>query len=328
MSDMYPHLKAGLRDLLVRTGWFVTGDVWAIALYEGPSPVELGPRHGRDRPVLTAADVDDADAQFVADPFLVREGRGWRMFFEVMNRRSGRGEIGTATSTDGERWRYDRIVLAEPFHLSYPHVLAWCGEHYLVPETSAQERVQLYRARRYPHDWEPAEVLLEGRPFSDTTLLHHGGCWYAFTETAPDLRSDTLRLYVAEDLRGPWREHPASPVVSRDPFGARPAGRVVADGDRLHRYAQDCATVYGRAVVAFAITRLSPTEYAEQPAGGVLEPQARGWNDLGMHHVDAHALSDGRWLASVDGRPATGPRLPDRWTAHYRARSSAAARRR
>lgn len=320
-------LKAVVRDLLVGAGWFVTGDVWAIALYEGASPVELGPRDGRDRPALTAGDVTDADAVFVADPFLVRESHGWRMFFEVLDRRSGRGVVGTATSPDGERWRYDRVVLAEPFHLSYPQVVAWRGEHYLVPETSAQERVLLYRAHRYPFDWQLTEVILEGRPFSDTTLLHHGECWYAFTETAPDLRSDTLRLYVADDLRGPWREHPASPLVHGDPVSARPAGRVVADGERLYRYAQDCTAVYGRAVRAFAITRLTPREYAEHPVGPVLEPRAHGWNDRGMHHVDAHALGDGRWLACVDGRPSTGPRLPDRWTAHYRDRRRATARR-
>ena len=73
-----------------------------------------------------------ARARAGRDPFLLRAGRVWHLFFEVWNWHENKGEIGHATSADGLDWQYDRIVLAEEFHLSYPYVFEWAGERWLV----------------------------------------------------------------------------------------------------------------------------------------------------------------------------------------------------
>ena len=300
-------VKAAIRSGLVRSGWFVDGDFWSIAVYGGPSPLELAPLPGVPQPVLGARDVRDADAGFVADPFMVRDGDRWHLFFEIWNRATGKGEIALADSPDAIDWTYRGIVLAEPHHLSYPQVIAWQGAHYLVPETSGRRQVTLYRASDYPTAWEPVAVLLEGLPFNDATLFARDGRWWMLTETAEAVASDTLRLYTAPDLVGPWEEHPASPVVAGDATIARPGGSVVEHDGRLLRFAQDCATDYGKRVRAFEITELTPRTYAERPLGVVLEPSGSGWNGQGMHQLDAHRVGDGRWLAVVDGRPVPGP---------------------
>ena len=56
---------------------------WAIGIYRGLSPFEMGPDKKIRNPVLSAADVTDVIAEFVADPFMVWEGNTWYMFFEV-----------------------------------------------------------------------------------------------------------------------------------------------------------------------------------------------------------------------------------------------------
>jgi hypothetical protein len=300
-------VKSAVKHGLVRAGWFVDGDFWSIAMYGGPSPTELAPVPGARIPAIGARDVRDADAGFVADPFVVPDGDRWHMFFEVWNRATAKGEIAVAESRDAITWSYRQIVLAEPHHLSYPQIIAWQGVHYMVPETSGRRRVTLYRATGYPTAWEPVGVLLEGLPFNDATLFRHGGRWWMLTETAEDVASDTLRLYTAGDLAGPWEEHPHSPVVRGDARIARPGGSVVAHDGRLIRFAQDCATDYGKRVRAFEITALTPRAYAERALGVVLEPSGSGWNGQGMHQVDAHQVGDGRWLACVDGRPVPGP---------------------
>lgn len=302
-------LKERLKDMLVETGRFVRSDYWAIAMYRGPSPLALAPAEGVPLPVLGARDVTDADAEFVADPFMVAApDGGWHLFFEVMNRSTGLGEVAVASSPDATTWTYRQVVLAEPHHLSYPQVFAWDGEYWMVPETSAQRCVMLYRAVDHPTRWERAGDLLSGLPFNDATLFRHDGRWWMLTETAEQVRSDTLRLYSADDLRGTWAEHPASPVVAGDATIARPAGPVVRYDGRLVRFAQDCATDYGKRVRAFEIVELTASAYHEHPLGVVLEPPAAGWNDLGMHQVDAHRTAAGDWLACVDGRPVPGLR--------------------
>jgi hypothetical protein len=286
------------------------GQWYALGLYTGPSPAQLAPMPGVDNPVLTYRDVDDARAIFVADPFLLRHQGLWFLFFEVFNDATYRGEISLASSADLRRWDYRGKVLAEPFHLSYPHVFAWQGEIYMLPETFGEDCVRLYRAEAFPHDWRPMVDLIQDGPAADPTLFHHDGAWWLFTCPRPETH-DVLRLYHAPELMGPWREHPASPIVDGDPRTARPAGRVVRWGPSLSsgsnqqslvRYAQDCHPQYGSAVRAFEITRLTATEYRERPLGSpIADPAPGAWNSRGRHHVDAHQLADGSWIAVIDG---------------------------
>ena len=138
------------------------------------------------------------------------------MFFEVLNWRTDKGEIGLATSEDGLAWKYRQIVLAEPFHLSYPHVLRWKNYYYMIPECCRTGSVRLYKAVEFPLRWSFAGTLLEGPHFVDASPFRFKGKWWLFTETNPNEKHDTLRLYHAENLSGPWVEHPQSPIVEAD----------------------------------------------------------------------------------------------------------------
>lgn len=282
---------------------------WAIGVFAGAAPDRLAPVRGLRNPVLGPADVTDLVADVVADPFMLRVGGQWHLFFEVMNRAEGLGRIALATSADARRWEYRGVVLREPFHLSYPHVFEWGGEYFMTPEANQSGALRLYRARRFPDQWEWVANLLEGGYFVDPSPFCRDGSWWMYVETSTEQKNDTLRLYLAERPEGPWKEHPACPIVAADPRTARPAGRVVIDGTRVIRFAQDCVETYGRAVRAFEVTRLTPTEYQERPLGTkpMLSGSGRGWNRMGMHHVDAHRLENGRWLACVDGWTVESP---------------------
>lgn len=304
-------LSRDLKRLLLRR-------VYSIGIYTGPSPTALAPPAGASHdPVLTRESITDVPASFVADPFMIRVDGTWHMFFEIMSWRPGsrKGEIGLATSTDGFLWTYRRVVLAEPFHLSYPYVFEWGSEHYLVPESSAAGAVRLYRADPFPMRWVFVCDLLTGADHLDNSIFRRDGTWWMLSGSDP--RGGTLRLFHAPDVRGPWREHPRSPVVDGDPRLGRPAGRVLSTPDRLLRFAQDCSGAYGTRVHALEITRLTPRHYEEKELGDgpVLGGSGRGWNREGMHHVDPHELGDGSWLACVDGwsNQVRRPREVLRW---------------
>jgi hypothetical protein len=280
-------------------------DIWSIGLYGGDSPLDLVPL-GDGHPILTGADVTDAPATGVADPFLLRVESGWFMFFEVVTWPLSRGEIAHARSVDGLQWTYGGIVLRERFHLSYPQVFEWDGAYYMVPESAHTGAVRLYRASRFPTEWSVVTTLLRGPRLADPSIVRYGNRWWLFVETSPTGRHDRLSLYHAEALTGPWVEHPCSPIVSGDPRIARPAGRVLVRDGVVIRFAQNCGPGYGTEVRAFAVTELTPTGYAEREVRErpILAAGTAAWNAGGMHHVDAHRLHDGRWIAAVDGRAA------------------------
>src|SRR4029453_14840264 len=74
---------------------------WSIGVYAGESPLALMP--GAADPVFTADRVSDIRARFVADPFLVRDGGAWHLFFEAFNAVTNQGDIGWATSPDARQ---------------------------------------------------------------------------------------------------------------------------------------------------------------------------------------------------------------------------------
>src|SRR5437660_6010557 len=135
---------------------------WCIGIYAGTSPLRLGPPAGIANPVLDSLSVTDVAARFVADPFLIQAGAGWHMFFEVMPAARRKGAIGHATSPDGFTWRYDRLVLEESFHLSYPCVFEAGGSFYLLPESHEAGAIRLYRAEAFPYRWSAMATLVEG----------------------------------------------------------------------------------------------------------------------------------------------------------------------
>lgn len=307
------------------------GRVYSIGIYTGSSPLNLAPAKGIPNPVLTRDDIAGSLATFVADPFMLQVDGTWYMFFEVLNWRPGsrKGEIAFATSRDGFTWTYRRIVLAEPFHLSYPYVFECDDEYFMVPETAAAGAVRLYRAERFPDRWAFVGNLLTGPVHLDNSVFRHDDRWWMLTET--DSTMGTLRLFHAVDLGGPWSEHPKSPLVAADPRIARPAGRVLSTSGRLIRFAQDCRLAYGSSVRALEITRLTTRDYEERELDvtPLLAGSGRGWNRSGMHHIDPHPLGDGSWIACVDGwsNHIRRPREIVRWAADHwpmrRSRSSA-----
>ncbi|MGH7562679.1 MAG: glucosamine inositolphosphorylceramide transferase family protein [Gemmatimonadales bacterium] len=299
MRRLTQHLRSLLRPSAapeVRDRW-----LFSIGVFTGVSPLHLDPDPRFPGAVLTRDHVTDVPAAFVADPFLACVAGTWHMFFEVFNLRTRRGEIGLATSSDLASWTYQQVVLAEPFHLSYPHVFEWDAAHYMVPETHQTGTIRLYRADPFPGRWRLVHTLISGSPFADSTLFRHDGRWWLLTEAGG--HSDMLRLYHATDLFGRWTEHPSSPVVEEDLRTARPAGPVVQVGGALYRFAQDCASSYGLSVSGFEIAELTTTEYVERPAGAspILAGGREEWNAGGMHHLDAHCLGPERWIAAVDG---------------------------
>jgi len=278
---------------------FVAGGEWSIGIYTGDDPFALEPAPGIANPVLEPGDVTDMPARQVADPFMVHEGDTWYMFFEVVHARSNQGNIGFATSADGFDWKYQKIVLDEPFHLSYPLVFEWEGEYYMIPETNEANAVLLYRADSFPAEWSRVGEIIDKGGVDPTFFVHNDTCWLFLAAR----NRAALMLFYANDPRGAWSEHPQSPVIAFDRDRAGPAGRVISYDGKLYRYAMDCDPDYGNAVRVMEITELSATAYheVEIPQSPILSGSGKGWNAHRMHQVDAHRLESGQWIACVDG---------------------------
>lgn len=269
----------------------------------------LRPEPGPENPALEADDVLDGDAAFVADPFVFVSGDGvWHMFFEVV---FDHGVVAHAVSLDhGRSWTYDQVVLERPYHMSFPYVFKWRGDHYMLP-AEVTSKVRLYRATTFPTEWEEAAVLFDsaslGPNVNDSVPFRWNDRWWLLAGGG----TNDLHAFHARELTGQWTPHENNPVVENRPHGARPAGRPVVRDDHVLVPFQDVRPFYGAKVRAFRIDELTRTSYvdSELAQSPILEAVdgSDAWNSLRMHHFDPWYLGDGEgWRVAVDGDSGDG----------------------
>lgn len=311
IADDYRTMQALNRQSSLASTYFLTlrriakifirrSSNWSIGIYTGTSPFSLFPPENIKNPVLTAKDVTDVPADFVADPFMLRENGNWYMFFEVLNSRNQKGEIALAISDNGFNWHYQSIVLDEPFHLSYPYVFKHENQYYMIPESYEANAVRLYKAVDFPRKWQFVKTLLQGRDYVDNSVFYHQNMWWMFTTS---VKGNILDLYYANYLMGNWTKHPQSPLIQDNFNISRPGGRVIVCDGKIFRYTQDVERFYGNQVRAFEITKLTTVNYEEKPVANnpIIKASGYGWNKTGMHNVDPHQIEHNKWIACVDG---------------------------
>lgn len=206
----------------------------------------------------------DPGNHFYADPVPVKwQGRTF-VFFEDLDHRTNKGII-SAIEFDG-KGPIGKVlpVLEEPWHLSYPFLIEDNGELWMIPESTAQRDVPLYKCIRFPDKWERHSTLLSGLELADVTITRHNGLHYMFGAWRDGTGgySDTLAIYHADRLLGPWRPHAANPILM-DRATTRPAGNFVTVNGKLWRPVQDCSHGYGAALGLAEVLELSPTTYRQ-----------------------------------------------------------------
>jgi hypothetical protein len=74
---------------------------------------------------------------------------------------------------------------------------------------------------------------------------------------------------------------------------------LIFDG-RVVRYAQDCAAEYGKQLRAFEVYELTTSTYSERKVSDNPVAVPKRKIPRRIHHLDAHRLDDGRWIACGD----------------------------
>jgi hypothetical protein len=237
--------------------------------------------------------------RFYADPCVLEHDGVDHVFFEEWRADLGKGVI-SWMRRDGDRFTPPEQVLECPYHLSYPFVFRAGGDIFMIPESSAARRIELYRAVDFPQRWEPAEILVDGIAAADATVLEADGGWWMFANVAEEGSSkcDQLWIFHADSAGGPWRPHVRNPVKI-DVRSTRPAGSLFRRGGRLIRPTQDCSATYGGAITLCEVTRLSRGDYAEVEVGKLLP----GWLPS---NVGFHTLSSSPGLEVIDGKMPSG----------------------
>lgn len=215
---------------------------------------------------------DDGN-RYYADPILWEEEGRHFLFLEEFPYATARGLIGyTELDAGGHPLFTPRPIIERKTHLSYPFLFRHEGALYMAPENAAENHVPLYRARRFPDDWEEMPPLLPNLGLHDATLFPHAGEWWLLGNDPLGASSwDCLRIFRAPSPLGPFVPHETDPALV-DARISRSAGPVLAMGDRLIRPVQCCLGGYGRFLRFMEIEALGPNAFRQREIGRIAAP--------------------------------------------------------
>lgn len=252
---------------------------WRLTEGSGISP-------SRDRPDPTPfIELQDDGERFYADPFPFEHKGRFYVFVEEFPYREDKGVISVAELQDNGTLSQPRVVLREPHHLSYPNVFRHKDSIFMIPESGGAQEVVLYRAEEFPDRWIRESVLIEGANINDVTLIERDGSFFMFAteKIGKGSASDTLVVYSAPDLMGPWLPHKLNPILV-DKRGARPGGCILEENGRLFLPVQDGSEVYGGGLGMREILSLND----EEVILGNVFPVTTGaaWPKKGIHTLN------------------------------------------
>ena len=276
------------------------GDQWSVAWRRSNGSQMCEPSHDRN---FALSRLPNNPGSYFADPFLLSHRGRHYLFVEEFLFAANKGVISVMTIEADGSVTPSRVVLERPYHLSYPFVFEHGGRIFMIPESADSRRVELYAADQFPYSWSLEAVLLDGIAAYDATLCKQAGrYWMMMTTTQWQSSSwDTLEIFHAPALGGPWTEIDANPALI-DPGSARPAGRMYHRAGELWRPAQDSATIYGAHCLLCRVDRLDSSQFRQSPIWR-LEPAVQS----GLRGVHTLNQADGIEVVDIFGAQSLEP---------------------
>lgn len=227
-----------------------------------------------------------------ADPFIIKEGQKFYLFFEEIKIDTGSGHICLLEfDEEGSLLNEKPIkVINEKYHLSYPFIFKEDSNYYLLPESAEANELWLYKCEDFPEKWKKYHKIFNNKQIYDASLFYYEGYWYLFgTEKLSEggNRDQYLHIYYSDKLNSEaWAPHPLNPL-SLDVRGARPAGKIFMENNRLFRPTQIGAPKYGYGIQINEIKKLSITEFSEEKINDILPKWDKGL--LASHTINFEA---------------------------------------
>lgn len=238
----------------------------------------------------------------LADPFLFVYNEELYLFYEHQDKWiGGKGRLCMRKTKDLKIWTDEVDVLVEPFHLSYPWVFEDNGKVYMLPETGNDNSIRLYVATDDSlTKWKLVKKIVDdGLPWKDSVIYGKDGYYYLFTSHNVHHQQEQ-HLFVANDLMGPYTEHPMSPIYT-GADGGRNAGSIIEYEGGIYRPVQVCIHSYGEQTSIMRIETLNPTEYKETLyKNNIVDTHNAAYREGG--HQFNPVQFKGKWIVATDNR--------------------------
>ena len=190
---------------------------------------------------------------WVADPMLFEYKDTHYLFAEVYENKKKKAGIGYFVF-ENEIPIYKGLIISNDYHMSYPCVFEYKNNIYMIPETSANSSLELYKAISFPNKWEKISTILDECSFVDTTVFLKDNIIYLLTYTKNKSFWEVI-LYSLKIDEAILKEESR---LSYNKNVGRPAGYLLNKNGYFLRPAQDSNVKYGERILLYKIKSLFP----------------------------------------------------------------------
>ena len=263
-------------------------DCWSLFIYRGNF---IETESSNLKPIIPPKD------EFWADPFLFKYKQKSYLFFENYSYSKAIGKISCGI-VEGDRIVDVIDVLTKDYHLSYPFIYSDSSGIFMIPETSENRRLEVYKCVNFPDKWELYSTAFEGETIFDTTIYRdkNNQMWlFTNKQSTPNSPVDSeLYIYKIDSLKLTHIEpHLKNPVIINSEV-ARNGGNIFRNNGDIFRPSQsNIDGIYGKSLNINKIITLNLKEYKEKRVE-VIEPMF----DSGL--IATHHLSQIDDISVVD----------------------------
>ena len=189
-----------------------------------------------------------------ADTLLFEECGEHYLFVEQYDKKKDKGAIGYYTIENGTPVSKG-VIIENSYHMSYPFVFKHEGVIYMIPESSANNTVDLYVAEEFPNKWQLKKHLIENDKYVDSTVWEQDGQLFVLTykkrTNAISRKTEWILAVFILDMRTLSMQKISERIYSINT--GRPAGHLFKKNGVLIRPAQDCSKKYGESIILYAV---------------------------------------------------------------------------
>ncbi|MGZ2368710.1 glucosamine inositolphosphorylceramide transferase family protein [Ancylomarina sp. YFZ004] len=227
--------------------------------------------------------------EFWADPFIFNYKGDNYIFFENYNYKTKKGKISCGKIYNNKL--IDIVdVIEKDYHLSYPFIYKENEDIFLMPETSDNNRLEIYKCIKFPSEWELYTTAFDNEKVADAHFHNDKNKtkWLFINKKVDINNAMDSELYIYKvnslSLKGLDLEpHKNNPVIINSKI-ARNGGAIFEYENEIYRPSQaNIDGVYGRALSINKIEKLTISEYVEKTIVTAYPNFHKGL--ISMHHL-------------------------------------------
>jgi len=212
-----------------------------------------------------------------ADTFIVYKDNQYYIFFEEFDIKERHGYLCVGEyCSDSHEIKNIKVILKEKYHLSFPNVFLYQNEYYMIPESSENKTIDLYKFTNFPYELKKIRTLINNVSAADSVILQKDQIFYLFANLYTHdkcLHSENLSIFQTKDfINDEFIDIHHNPVVTDNEF-SRNGGQFIQNNNGLFRISQDCKTRYGYKINIMKVNKLSDRGYQEEPFKMIFPPK-------------------------------------------------------